>query len=112
MRCGLVALDVTREGDALHRLSSHNVLSAPVLDLSSGVEYKGFLSLADIVLDLTSRDSAEKNFLLHQLGEATRGEGLLNTAAPSSYRTCACITPRGGSRASERSARLVYRLKC
>lgn len=46
-----------------------------MLDLSAGIECKGFLSVADIVLDLTSRDSAEKNFLLHQLGEVTRGEG-------------------------------------
>jgi len=58
-------------GEALRRLSDRHVLSAPVLDYSAGLVYKGIVSVTDMVLDLTSRHSAEKDLLLHQLGTAT-----------------------------------------
>ena len=38
----LTLLYDTPVGDALHRLSSRNVLSAPVMDLSVGIEYKAW----------------------------------------------------------------------
>jgi len=45
-------------GEALRKLSARRVLSAPVVDYSSGVSYRGFLSVADVVLDIASRQSA------------------------------------------------------
>ena len=45
-------------GEALRKLSARRVLSAPVVDYSSGVAYRGFLSVADVVLDIASRQSA------------------------------------------------------
>ena len=67
----LVLLYDTPVGEALHKLSTRNILSAPVLDISGDIGYKGFISVHDIILDLTSRNSAEKALLLHQLGEAS-----------------------------------------
>ena len=55
----------TKIVDALRQLSRRRVLSAPVVDASSGeLVHKGFLSLSDIVLDLCSRDTVELEALL------------------------------------------------
>ena len=60
-------------GDALRKLSHRHVLSAPVIDYSSGMQFKGFLSVTDIVLDFANTQSAEKLSVLHQLGEISEG---------------------------------------
>ena len=66
----------TKIVDALRQLSRRRVLSAPVVDASSGqLVHKGFLSLSDIVLDLCSRDTVELEALLRELGESTLGDG-------------------------------------
>ena len=66
----------TKIVDALRQLSRRRILSAPVVDASSGqLVHKGFLSLSDILLDLCSRDTVELEALLRELGESTLGDG-------------------------------------